>query len=93
VGRMRGKRVLGRLLDDLTVRSRCVGMQAAVCRSFPTCQGGARSRFGTGDWAECFDGILVFVVTGVLDSNQSVSSLLHQIWEKAAVAKGDEGDQ
>jgi len=62
----------------------------AGCRSFPTCQGGARSRFGTGDWAECFDGILVFVVTGVLDSNQSVSSLLHQIWEKAAVANGEE---
>ncbi len=65
----------------------------AGCRSFPTCQGGARSRFGTGDWAECFDGILVFVVTGVLDSNQSVSSLLHQIWEKAAVAKGDEEEE
>jgi len=33
------KRVLGRLLVDLTVRSRCVGMQAA--EAF---QGGARSR-------------------------------------------------
>lgn len=36
----------------------------AGCRSFPR---GGEIPVGTGDWAECFDGTLVFVVTGVLD--------------------------
>jgi len=86
VGRMRGKRVLGRLLDDLTVRSRCVGMQAA--EAFQLAKGGRDP--GSAPVIGLSALTVVFVVTGVLDSNQSVSGLLHQIWEKAAVANGEE---
>ncbi len=79
-----GKRVLGSLLDGLTVR-RCVGMQAG--RSFPK---GAMIPVGNGDWADrgglCRD-------WGACRVKQAVTTygkLLHQTTSEGRVRKGSD---